>query len=394
MGGIGCGVVGVKMNEWQKDIKRLNVKECEVVREEVRKEMDGMEEDEEGVVYFELMELGDELMVDYVEGCKKGLEGCEYLKGVEGEGKKMGGFVEQYLKFLEGMYEFRMGEFVKGMMLYRGGEKGLEEVGDEVEKGELYQKMWEVFYEMKERDMCMYQVSVGYDRYKGYKRDWIYMVGEINCLSVVGGNYMDLESRDKGLSCFCLGLEKGKGVGNKDIMFREVQNVGMCYEGLNEIRKGVWYFEEGILEGEGMGERLFEGYYELRGIDVNEKELIEGGEFYEKGKEELGLDKDDLLLDMLKVVENLFFKCGNVSEVLGWLEKLESGRGLGQMEEVGLEGGGFYSENGGVDECVKLYEKMIQAEKEIERGDCLYEFVQEVWFRFNLWMRIGYGCFC
>ncbi|PRS26331.1 response regulator aspartate phosphatase E [Bacillus pumilus] len=201
------------------------------------------------------------------------------------------------------------------------------------------------------------------------------MVREINCLTVVAGNYMDLETRDKALTCFSLALEKAKVLGNKHIIFRQLYNVGICYQGLNEITKAVSYFHQAILEGEPIGEKLFQVYYELIRIHLNQKELIEGREFYEKAKEQLALHKDDLFLDMLKVLENLFFKSANLSEVLACLEKLESARGLPYMEDLALEAARFYTENGRVDESVKLYEKMIYAQKQIQRGDCLYEFL-------------------
>ncbi|MDM5318428.1 hypothetical protein QUF57_00080, partial [Bacillus pumilus] len=141
------------------------------------------------------------------------------------------------------------------------------------------------------------------------------------------------------------------------------------------ITKAVAYFHQAILEGEPIGEKLFLVYYELIRIHLNQKELIEGREFYEKAKEQLALHKDDLFLDMLKLLENLFFKSANLSEVLACLEKLESPRGLPYMEDLALEAARFYTENGRVDESVKLYEKMIYAQKQIQRGDCLYEFL-------------------
>ncbi|MFF2445398.1 response regulator aspartate phosphatase, partial [Priestia megaterium] len=112
MAAIPSPVVAVKINEWYKHIKRFNVKEAEILREEVRKEIDAMEEDEQAVLYFQLMEFRHQLMLDYVQPSKKPLEPSEYLKAVEGQGKKMSGFLEYYFNFFQGMYEFRMGEFV------------------------------------------------------------------------------------------------------------------------------------------------------------------------------------------------------------------------------------------------------------------------------------------
>lgn len=66
MASIPSPVVAIKINEWYKQIKRFNVKEAQKLREEVRKEIDVMEEDEQAVLYFQLMEFRHQLMTDYV----------------------------------------------------------------------------------------------------------------------------------------------------------------------------------------------------------------------------------------------------------------------------------------------------------------------------------------
>ncbi|MGF9725755.1 aspartate phosphatase, partial [Bacillus safensis] len=45
MGTIAAPVVGQKINEWYRHIKRLNVTDAEILRNEVKNELDLMEED-------------------------------------------------------------------------------------------------------------------------------------------------------------------------------------------------------------------------------------------------------------------------------------------------------------------------------------------------------------
>ncbi|WP_458102499.1 response regulator aspartate phosphatase, partial [Bacillus pumilus] len=51
--------MGEKIKGWYEDMKRVNVRDGEMVGSEMRRDLDVMEEDEEGVVYFEVMELGE-----------------------------------------------------------------------------------------------------------------------------------------------------------------------------------------------------------------------------------------------------------------------------------------------------------------------------------------------
>ncbi|QHQ82242.1 TSUP family transporter [Bacillus subtilis] len=96
MASIPSPVVAIKINEWYKHIKRFNVKEAQMLREEVRKDIDVMEEDEQAVLYFQLMEFRHQLMTDYVQPSKEPLEKSDYLKAVEGQGKKMSAILEYY----------------------------------------------------------------------------------------------------------------------------------------------------------------------------------------------------------------------------------------------------------------------------------------------------------
>lgn len=367
-------VVAIKINEWYKHIKRFNVKDAERLREEVRKELDVMEEDEQAILYFQLMEFRHQLMHDYLNPKEKKVEKSEYLKSVEGQGKKMTGILEYYYNFFQGMYEYTQGEYLKAIVFYRRAEKRLDQAGDELEKAEFYYKMAEVFYQMKQTHISMYYVGLAYDTYRAYKTHSIYMIREINCLTVVAGNYIDLETREKALPCFFSSLEKAKALGNKNIVFRQLYNIGLCYKGLSETTKAISYFHQAILEGEPIGEKLFQVYYELVRIHLKQKEFIEGQEFYEKAKRQATSYHDDLFLTLLDFMEKLFFKSANLSEVLEALEKLENPRGYPYMEDLALEAAQFYTENGRMDESVKLYEKVMYARKQIQRSDCLYEF--------------------
>ncbi|MCY1117842.1 hypothetical protein OWO30_05785 [Bacillus safensis] len=44
------------------------------------------------------------------------------------------------------------------------------------------------------------------------------------------------------------------------------------------------------------------------------------------------------------------------------------------MEDLALEAARYYNEIWRMDESVKMYEKVMYAQKQIQRGDCSYEF--------------------
>ncbi|MBG9911248.1 aspartate phosphatase [Bacillus xiamenensis] len=374
MAAIPSPVVAIKINEWYKNIKRFNVKEAETLKEEIRKEIDVMEEDEQAVLYFQLMEFRHQLMIDYVQPSAEPLEKSDYLKAVEGQGKKMSGILEYYFNFFQGMYEFKMGEFLKAIMFYKRAEKRLEQVGDELEKAEFYYKLSEVFYHMKQTHMSMYYVGLSHDIYRTYKTHAIYMICEINCLTVVAGNYIDLEHREKALTHLLAVLEKAKTLKNKNMIFRTLHNIGSCYEGLGDIVRAMAHFHQAIEIGTSISEKVLPTYYRMAMIHLKNEEFIEGQDFYRKAMAQAETHKDDLYFIFLEFMQKLFFESANTSDILNALEKLDNIKGYCYMEDLALEAAQFYTKSGRMDESVKLYEKVMYARKQIQRGDCLYEF--------------------
>ncbi|MCM2989997.1 hypothetical protein M3580_12255 [Bacillus safensis] len=99
-------MAGQKINEWYRHIKRLNVTDAEMLRNEVKRELDVMEEDEQAVLYFQLMDFRHEQMLEYVNPSQNKVNKADYLRAVEGEGKKLTGIMEYYVHFFKECMNF------------------------------------------------------------------------------------------------------------------------------------------------------------------------------------------------------------------------------------------------------------------------------------------------
>ncbi|MEK4844734.1 hypothetical protein [Bacillus sp. FSL W8-0183] len=73
-------------------------------------------------------------------------------------------------------------------------------------------------------------------------------------------------------------------------------------------------------------------------------------------------------------MKKLFFESANMSDILNVLGKLNNMKGYRYMEDLALEAAQFYTKSGRVENSVYLYQQMVYAQKQIRRGDCLYEF--------------------
>lgn len=101
------------------------------------------------LLYYQLLDFRHELMLIYLRS--KDVEEVrntyEILKEKEGSLSKM---LEYYFFFFMGMYEFRRKELVSAINAYSLAETKLSEIEDEIERGEFYFKVSEVYYYMKQ----------------------------------------------------------------------------------------------------------------------------------------------------------------------------------------------------------------------------------------------------
>jgi response regulator aspartate phosphatase A (stage 0 sporulation protein L) len=79
--------VGLKINEWYTHIRQFHVADAERVKLEVEREIEDMEEDQDLLLYYSLMEFRHRVMLDYIkplEGDASQLEFSELLEDIEG----------------------------------------------------------------------------------------------------------------------------------------------------------------------------------------------------------------------------------------------------------------------------------------------------------------------
>lgn len=72
--------VGIKINRWYNEIQKLNVIEAEQLKAEVHLAIERMEEDQDLLSYYQLMNFRHELMLEYLFPAEKKLSKSDYLR--------------------------------------------------------------------------------------------------------------------------------------------------------------------------------------------------------------------------------------------------------------------------------------------------------------------------
>ncbi|AFI27894.1 response regulator aspartate phosphatase [Bacillus sp. JS] len=366
--------VGLKINEWYTHIRQFHVAEAERVKLEVEREIEDMEEDQDLLLYYSLMEFRHRVMLDYIKPFGEDtsqLEFSELLEDIEGNQYKLTGLLEYYFNFFRGMYEFKQKMFVSAMMYYKRAEKNLALVSDDIEKAEFAFKMAEIFYNLKQTYVSMSYAVQALETYQMYET---YTVRRIQCEFVIAGNYDDMQYPERALPHLELALDLAKKEGNPRLISSALYNLGNCYEKMGELQKAAEYFEKSvsICKSEKF-DNLPHSIYSLTQVLYKQKNDAEAQQKYREGLEIARQYKDELFVELFQFLHALYGKNIDTESVSHTFQFLEEHMLYPYIEELAHDAAQFYIENGQPEKALSFYEKMVHAQKQIQRGDCLYE---------------------
>lgn len=366
--------VGLKINEWYTHIRQFHVGEAERVKLEVEREIEDMEEDQDLLLYYSLMEFRHRVMLDYIKPFGEDtsqLEFSELLEDIEGNQYKLTGLLDYYFNFFRGMYEFKQKMFVSAMMYYKRAEKNLALVSDDIEKAEFAFKMAEIFYNLKQTYVSMSYAVQALETYQMYET---YTVRRIQCEFVIAGNYDDMQYPERALPHLELALDLAKKEGNPRMISSALYNLGNCYEKMGELQKAAEYFEKSvsICKSEKF-DNLPHSIYSLTQVLYKQKNDAEAQKKYREGLEIARQYSDELFVELFQFLHALYGKNIDTESVSHTFQFLEEHMLYPYIEELAHDAAQFYIENGQPEKALSFYEKMVHAQKQIQRGDCLYE---------------------
>ncbi|MDR0124594.1 Rap family tetratricopeptide repeat protein [Bacillus zhangzhouensis] len=368
--------VGLKINEWYYHIQRFNVPDAEAYKEEIKSMLDHMEENQDLLLYFSLMEFRHQLMLDYLTPLENGKERANFRQlamKIKKDQEKLTGLLEYYFNFFYGMYEFENYEYLNAITFYKRAEKKLSLVSDDIERAEFNYKMAEIYYHMKQTHMSMHHIAQAIECYR--EKD-TYTVREIQCSFVIGLNYIDMGCPEKAIPHFEHALEKAADNSTKRLKGSALYNLGLSYFHNNELLMAIKYFNESIHSFKEQGYEhlnkildplvmLTKSYFKSEQNDLGLYALNYGIELAEKLK-------DDIFINTLIMLRSLYID-NDVSRIEESMAYLESKSFFANLEDLAKDAVKHYNKAGDIERSNEFYEKILYFQHQIKRGDCLYE---------------------
>lgn len=368
--------VGLKINEWYYHIQRFNVPDAEAYKEEIKSMLDHMEENQDLLLYFSLMEFRHKLMLDYLNPLENGKERANFKElamKIKRDQEKLTGLLEYYFNFFYGMYEFENYEYLNAITFYKRAEKKLSLVSDDIERAEFNYKMAEIYYHMKQTHMSMHHIAQAIQCYR--EKD-TYTVREIQCSFVIGLNYIDMGCPEKAIPHFQHALEKATDNSTKRLKGSALYNLGLSYFHNNNLSMAIKYFNESIHSFKEQGYEhlnkildplvmLTKSYFKDNQSDLGLYALNYGIELAEKLK-------DDIFINTFIMLKSLYID-NNVNRITESMAYLESKSFFANLEDLAKDAAKHYNKAGDLERSNEFYEKILYFQHQIKRGDCLYE---------------------
>ncbi|TKI24743.1 tetratricopeptide repeat protein [Bacillus pumilus] len=367
--------VGVKINEWYKMIRQFSVPDAEILKAEVEQEIERMEEDQDLLIYYQLMCFRHQIMLDYIKPVdfnKNRPTISSLLDLIETSQETLTGMLEYYNLFFRGMYEFSNKEYVEAIKYYRKAEIKLEIVSDEIERAEFHFKVAEAYYMMKQTHVSMHHILKAMEIYEQYD---LYKVRKIQCSFVIAGNYDDMKRSDKALPHLEKSLRMAEEIQNNRLISSAYYNLADCYECLGDTDQDIAYCEKAVrINKNERYDNLPHSLYFLSSL------LMKKGD-YKKGKDVLDYGfsisvqyDDDLYKRLFHFIKALYVDKVNIDQIKQVFHFLDENKIYAYLEELSYDVAGVFKSKNDHETANEFLMKMLDAQTKILKGDCLYEY--------------------
>lgn len=117
-------VIASKLNEWCSMIRKNQVTDAEFLKSEIQRELDDMEEDQTVLVYYSLLELRHQMMLNDLKPATT-VDISRSLSEIEVNMKnnQVDEMINYYFWFFKGMYEFKQKNYNQAITCYKIAEK-------------------------------------------------------------------------------------------------------------------------------------------------------------------------------------------------------------------------------------------------------------------------------
>ncbi|WNV80284.1 tetratricopeptide repeat protein [Bacillus atrophaeus] len=365
-------LVTKKLNAWYTSINNDQVEKAERIKKEVEAELVNMEENQDALLYYKLLEFRHEIMLSYMES--KEIDDLnsayETIKEIEEQGQ-LTGMLEYYYFFFLGMYEFRRKELTSAISAYRIAETKQYQVEDEIERAEFFFKVSYVYYYMKQTYFSMNYANRALKIFKKYDE---YAVQTLRCQFILAGNLIDSLEFEMALKQFLGALDIAEDIKIDHLIGMSHMNIEICYEELKDFDNAAIHLDLSIKVFE-ESENIFltKALFAMSHVEAKRNNFDVSQNYFLQGKEVSEKNKDKEYIAKFKILEGLYFSNGEYHLINEAFSYLANRKMFADVENFATEIGHYFHHRGNLELSNEYYRISIEARRKIMKGEIINE---------------------
>lgn len=362
-------MVSTRLNFWYTAIKNNLAKEAKEIKKEVEKLIVNMEENQDVLLYYQLLDFRHELMLSYMNSkdLKEVNDTYEQLRQNEGN---LTGMLEYYFFFFMGMYEFRRRELTTAISAYRIAETKLNDIEDEIEHAEFYFKISEVYYYMKQ---TFFSLNYAKKALRIYSKFDTYNDHIIHVQCIIAGNLMDILDYKGALIQFKENLRIAKKIKKKYLLGTSYMNLGICCNACGEYEAAVKYLKSALqIFEEGKHSFLPKTIFNMAHALFKDQRGSDAKVYMKKGIS-LALKNNDVeYISKFNILQGLYVKEDKhlLDQCFAFFKSRQM---YGDIEDFALEAAEYFRRAGRFEMASDYYHIVNLARTEIKKGEIIYE---------------------
>lgn len=368
-------VVAAQLNDWYSLIRKNHIKEAEKIKNKIESKLDMMEENQNVLLYYSLLDFRHQIMLSYVNpkiaiNINNSLATMEKRKE-KIEKSQLDGMIEYYFWFFKGMYEFKRKNFITAINYYKIAEKKVDAVDDEVEKAEFYYKLAEFYYHINQNYLSMNYANQALETFKTHET---LIEKKIFCDFIIAGNWVETMQYDAALKSLLHALNDANKTENQHLKAAALFNLGNCYFYQNKLSKASYYMKSALSIFKQHSSYVPKVLFNLMYVRIKQKNYEEAEKYYKQGIKSAKALNDKEFAVRLHILKEIYLSSGNnQSSVKKAFECLEAKKLYLAVEELALDAARYYKSIGQLESAIYYYEKGIAARNKIKQGDMLSE---------------------
>ncbi|MDA1474985.1 Rap family tetratricopeptide repeat protein [Bacillus changyiensis] len=364
-------LVATKMNFWYTSLKNNWIGKAEETKKEVKQLLDNMEENQDALIYYSLLEFRHKLQFDFLSASSGGSleERFEKFREIRKK-KKLEGMLDYYYHFFTGMYYFRQRELIHALDFYRKAELQLNSFRcDELEKAEYYYKASEVYYYMKQTFFSMNYANNAYRIYHDHES---YGERRVQCQFILSGNLIDRMCHEKALDNLHNALDESNNLGSGHLIGSSHVNLGICYNELEEIDKSSDHLQKALkVYKEEKNPFELKALFNLAHVKIKQAELNKALDLYLEGIELARKYEKFDDFAKLELLKGLYFDYD--MDLLRKSFKFFKEKGMyADMEEYSVLAAETLAEKEKVHDSIEFYRVSVEARRLIKRSGIIH----------------------